>query len=111
VKKRDKKKYRDGLLKLKEKALGGPEHLERDNLNRSLRENSGDLSGYSIHLAGDGLPVLAQELEVGLGAEAGEARLKSLRAFMKVAAVQTAPVDGLLPLEDAARLDVGRQSR
>lgn len=33
------------------KLIDGLNHIERDNLNRSQRDASGDLSGYSFHMA------------------------------------------------------------
>src|SRR3990167_4893482 len=49
---------KDELMKLKAqleaervKIAEGLNHLERDNLNRSQRDASGDLSGYSFHMA------------------------------------------------------------
>ena len=49
---------KDELMKLKAqleaervKIADGLNHLERDNLNRSQRDASGDLSGYSFHMA------------------------------------------------------------
>ena len=49
---------KEDLLKLKTqlqteraKIADGLNHLERDNLNRSQRDASGDLSGYSFHMA------------------------------------------------------------
>ena len=33
------------------KIADGLNHIERDNLNRSQRDASGDLSGYSFHMA------------------------------------------------------------
>ena len=49
---------KDELMKLKAqleaervKIAEGLNHLERDNLNRSQRDASGDLSGYTFHMA------------------------------------------------------------
>src|SRR3990167_1506509 len=49
---------KDELMKLKAqleaervKIAEGLNHLERDNLNRSQKDASGDLSGYSFHMA------------------------------------------------------------
>ena len=49
---------KEELLKLKAqlqaervKIVDGLSHIERDNLNRSQRDASGDLSGYSFHMA------------------------------------------------------------
>ena len=49
---------KEDVLKLKTqlqveraKIADGLNHIERDNLNRSQRDASGDLSGYSFHMA------------------------------------------------------------
>lgn len=44
-------KLRKRLLSLQEEMTGQVASLERDSLSASPREQSGDLSGYSIHLA------------------------------------------------------------
>ena len=49
--KKDMKKYRVMLLEKKER-LGGEIHrMEGDTLKKSQRDLSGDLSGYSLHMA------------------------------------------------------------
>ncbi len=35
----------------RKKLMGGLDHIERDMLNKSQRDASGDLSGYSFHMA------------------------------------------------------------
>lgn len=47
----DLKRYKELLLKEREKIGGELSHLTRDALNRSQRDASGDLSGYSYHMA------------------------------------------------------------
>ena len=49
---------KDDLAKIKtlleayrRKIAGGIDHIERDMLNKSQRDSSGDLSGYSFHMA------------------------------------------------------------
>jgi len=44
-------KYRDLLVKEREKIGGGIDHITQDALKTSQREASGDLSGYSFHMA------------------------------------------------------------
>jgi RNA polymerase-binding protein DksA len=43
--------FRKKLVALREKIVGEVSALERNSLNQSLKDQSGDLSGYSIHLA------------------------------------------------------------
>lgn len=45
------KKYKELLLKEREKIGGGLNHIAQDTLKTSQRDASGDLSGYSFHMA------------------------------------------------------------
>lgn len=45
------KRYRALLLKEREKFAGGLSHITENTLKKSLRDASGDLSGYSFHMA------------------------------------------------------------
>ena len=45
------KKYRALLLKEREKVGGELSHITENTLNKSARDASGDLSGYSYHMA------------------------------------------------------------
>jgi DnaK suppressor protein len=45
------KKYKEALLKAREKAGGGITHITEEALKTSQRDASGDLSGYSYHMA------------------------------------------------------------
>ncbi len=45
------KKYKKALLKEREKAGGGITHITEEALKTSQRDASGDLSGYSYHMA------------------------------------------------------------
>jgi len=44
-------KYKDLLVKEREKVGGGLSHITENTLNKSQRDASGDLSGYSYHMA------------------------------------------------------------
>lgn len=51
VDKKELAKFKE-LLNVYRKKIGeGLEHIEKDNLNRSQKDASGDLSGYSFHMA------------------------------------------------------------
>ncbi|MFH1245715.1 MAG: TraR/DksA family transcriptional regulator [Candidatus Omnitrophota bacterium] len=39
------------LLKKREELISGMDHLTKDTLNKSQKDASGDLSGYSFHMA------------------------------------------------------------
>jgi len=45
------KKYKALLIKEREKVGGGLSHIAETTLNKSQRDASGDLSGYSYHMA------------------------------------------------------------
>ena len=51
IKKPDYSQYRKLLEEARKKISGDIEHLEGDSLNKSQRDASGDLSGYSLHIA------------------------------------------------------------
>ena len=45
------KKYKKLLIEEREKVNGGLSHIAETTLNKSLKDSSGDLSGYSYHMA------------------------------------------------------------
>lgn len=49
--KKDLNKYKALLLRIREKIGGGLNHIAQDTLKTSQRDASGDLSGYSFHMA------------------------------------------------------------
>ena len=44
-------KFREQLEKQRKQLASGIDHIEKDMLNKSQRDSSGDLSGYSFHMA------------------------------------------------------------
>ncbi|MEA3369605.1 MAG: TraR/DksA C4-type zinc finger protein [Candidatus Ratteibacteria bacterium] len=64
--KKDAKKYQQSLQEIRKKVIGEIEHLEKDNLKRTTREASGDLSGYRLHMADVASDAYAQEFAIGL---------------------------------------------
>lgn len=51
IPKKELEKFKKTLLKVREKIMTEVEHISKDTLEKSQREASGDLSGYSIHMA------------------------------------------------------------
>jgi len=49
--KKELKKYKELLLKERERILGELSHVAENTLKKSQRDASGDLSGYSYHMA------------------------------------------------------------
>ncbi len=63
---RELKKYRQALLNLRDQVVDGIAFLAGDNLNRSQRDASGDLSGYSLHMADQGTDNYDREFALNL---------------------------------------------
>ncbi len=66
MKKKDKEKLGRLLEKKREALLSEIEHLEGDSLNKSQRDASGDLSGYSFHMADMGTDNFDREFTLDL---------------------------------------------
>jgi len=66
VNKKEIKKYRNILLELKERTLKELNTLENDTLGKSQKDFSGDLSGYSLHMADVGTDTFDREFALGL---------------------------------------------
>lgn len=64
--KRTREKYRKVLLGEKEKILNQINNLSEGTLSASQRDSSGDLSGYSMHMADVGTDNFQRELALGL---------------------------------------------
>jgi RNA polymerase-binding transcription factor DksA len=58
--------FKDLLLKLRDRIIDEISFLANDNLNRSQRESSGDLSSYSFHMADQGTDNFDREFAANL---------------------------------------------
>lgn len=58
--------FKDMLLKLRDRVIDEIAFLSRDNLNRSQRDASGDLSSYSLHMADQGTDNFDREFAANL---------------------------------------------
>ncbi|MCS6772432.1 MAG: TraR/DksA C4-type zinc finger protein [Kiritimatiellae bacterium] len=58
--------FKDMLLKLRDRVIDEISFLSRDNLNRSQRDSSGDLSSYSFHMADQGTDNFDREFAANL---------------------------------------------
>lgn len=76
------KKFKKLLLAAKENLEAEVGQLQRDNLNRSQREFSGDLSGYSYHMADVGTDTFEREMELKIASE-GSDRMKEIEDALK----------------------------
>jgi RNA polymerase-binding protein DksA len=70
--KRLKKKFKKQLEQLRADLSDGLQHLSENNLNRSQRESSGDLSGYSYHMADVGTDNFGREMELNIASGENE---------------------------------------
>jgi RNA polymerase-binding protein DksA len=66
TKRDDLSQYRKILEIAREKIAGDLKHLEKDALNKSQRDASGDLSGYSFHIADMATDNFDREFNLGL---------------------------------------------
>lgn len=70
--KRVTKKLKKKLEELRATLGEGLKHLADNNLNRSQRESSGDLSGYSYHMADVGTDNFGREMELNIASSENE---------------------------------------
>jgi DnaK suppressor protein len=82
MRKAEMEKFKKLLLDAKAGLEAEVEQLQRDNLNRSQREFSGDLSGYSYHMADVGTDTFEREMELKIASE-GSARMKDIDDALK----------------------------
>ncbi len=80
--KRQMKRFKKLLLDAKAGLEAEMEQLQRDNLNRSQREFSGDLSGYSYHMADVGTDTFERETELTI-ASAGSDTIKEMEEALE----------------------------
>lgn len=71
------KKFKGYLITQKEKVLREIKNLRDENLNRSQKDASGDLSGYAFHLADMATDNYDREFSLGLA----DNELKTLRSI------------------------------
>ncbi len=68
--KRELDRYKKLLLKKKEEVLKAMKHIEQDTLSQSQRDASGDLSGYTLHMADIATDSYDREFSLGLATNA-----------------------------------------
>jgi len=82
--KRQLKAYREMLLKEKERITGEIQHINKDTLNRSQRDASGDISGYTYHMADVATDSYDREFSLGLANNEREILYEVNEALKKV---------------------------
>ena len=70
--KRDRKRFKKQLEELRVNLSQGLQQLSENNLNRSQRDSSGDLSGYSYHMADVGTDNFGREMELNIASNENE---------------------------------------
>ncbi len=68
--KREQDKYKKLLLKKRQEVHNAMKHIEEDALKSSQRDASGDLSGYSLHMADIATDNYDREFSLGLATNA-----------------------------------------
>ena len=66
--KKDLERFKKILQDIRTKIAGDLKHLENDSLNTNQRDSSGDLSGYSFHMADMATDNFDREFTLGLAA-------------------------------------------
>jgi RNA polymerase-binding protein DksA len=73
--KKELKQLKKELERLRDQLTDELQHLSENNLNRSQRDSTGDLSGYSYHMADVGTDNFGREMELNI-ASSGNERLR-----------------------------------
>ena len=82
--KKDLDRYKKLLLKKKEAVLKAMKHIEQDTLSQSQRDASGDLSGYTLHMADIATDNYDREFSLGLATNAQEILYEIEEALKRV---------------------------
>ncbi len=72
MKKKELEYYKKKLIELKEKISGVYEHLTNETLKEQLRETTGELSGYSLHMADAGTDNYDMEFTLNIAGRENE---------------------------------------
>ncbi|MBN1494054.1 MAG: TraR/DksA C4-type zinc finger protein [Candidatus Omnitrophica bacterium] len=70
--KKNMKILRESLLEYRNKIVLGIDHLSKDTLNKSQKDASGDLSGYSFHMADMATDNYDRDFNLGLASSERE---------------------------------------
>jgi RNA polymerase-binding protein DksA len=76
------KKYRELLVKMRTQVGGDLSHITENTLNKSARDASGDLSGYSYHMADMASDDYERDFSLGRATDE-QRRLYSIEEAMK----------------------------
>ncbi|MBP7215719.1 MAG: TraR/DksA C4-type zinc finger protein [Candidatus Omnitrophica bacterium] len=82
--KKDLGEFRKLILKKKEQIIDGIKHISDDNLKKSQKEASGDISGYTYHMADVATDTYDREFSLGLASNEREALYELDDALKKI---------------------------
>lgn len=77
-------RYKKLLLKKKEEVQKAMKHIEEDTLSSSQREASGDLSGYTLHMADTATDSYDRDFALGLASNAQQILFEIEEALKRV---------------------------
>lgn len=80
--KKDLKKLKKELERLRDELTDELQHLSENNLKRSQRDSTGDLSGYAYHMADVGTDNFGREMELNI-ASSGNERLRMIEEALE----------------------------
>lgn len=82
--KKEAMQYRQALLNLKERITDDMKHISEDALKKSQKEASGDISGYSLHMADLATDAYDREFSLGLASNDRNALLQINDALKRI---------------------------
>lgn len=81
---KDLEKYKQLLLQRREQILSGIKHITDENLKKTLRDSSGDISGYTYHMADMASDAYNQEMSLNLASSEREIVLSIEEALKRI---------------------------
>ena len=82
--KKESEQYRKMLLKIKERLTEDIKHISQDTLNKSQKEASGDISGYTLHMADVATDAYDREFSLGLASNDRDAVIQINDALKRI---------------------------
>ena len=72
MRKTEMKRFEKLLVEMRRQVLGQVNQIERDNMSKSQRDSSGDLSSYSYHMADLASDTFEREFEMSMASHGSE---------------------------------------
>ncbi len=77
-------RYKQLLIERREQILSGIKHITDDNLKKTLRDSSGDISGYTYHMADMASDAYNRELSLNMASSEREVVLAIEEALKRI---------------------------